>query len=281
MYNLFFHPLRKFPGPLLYRASSLPWAFRHAYGDQAFYTQRLHEEYGPIVRIGPNHLSFTDPQAFKDIYGHRLGGGPEMSKTDVFSRTIRAVPTSILNADREEHGRVRRALAHGFSDSSMRQQESMIVEYVDLLVQRLHEECDNGKRVLNMEEWYNWTTFDIVGNLVFGQAFGSLKSTKYHPWIVFIMRSIRVGAILVAMEYIGLGILVQLMFKFTSLGPIKEMRQYTDDMLTSRLSMEEGQDDLFEGLVKRREEWVSAPNSLLHRPELSSSPTRVEAYSSC
>jgi cytochrome P450 len=180
-----------------------------------------------------------------------------MSKTDVFSRTIRSVPTSILNADREEHQRVRRALAHGFSDSSMRQQESIIMEYVNLLLDRLHEECNDGKRALNLEGWYNWTTFDIVGNLVFGQAFGSLESTKLHPWIEFIMQSVRAGAILVAMDYIGLGSLVQVMFRLSGLGTIKKMQKYTSDMLTSRLSMKKERDDLFEGLVKRREEWVS------------------------
>ena len=29
----------------------------------------LHEEYGDIVRIGPNTLSFGCPEAIKDIYG--------------------------------------------------------------------------------------------------------------------------------------------------------------------------------------------------------------------
>ncbi len=57
-----------------------------------------------------------------------------MSKTEVFNRTLRDVPTSILNADREEHSKFRRALSHGFSDSAMRQQEAMIVKYIDLLL---------------------------------------------------------------------------------------------------------------------------------------------------
>jgi hypothetical protein len=74
IYNLFFHPLRKFPGPLLERASGIPWALRQIAGVQARHTQKLHERYGPVVRIGPKHLSFTDPKAWKDIYGHRVGG---------------------------------------------------------------------------------------------------------------------------------------------------------------------------------------------------------------
>lgn len=32
--------------------------------------RRLHEKYGPVIRFSPNELSYTDPQAWKDINGH-------------------------------------------------------------------------------------------------------------------------------------------------------------------------------------------------------------------
>ncbi|KAI6092809.1 putative cytochrome P450 [Hypoxylon rubiginosum] len=257
IYNLYFHPLHKFPGPKLYGASRIPWAIRHATGSQAFLTQKLHDKYGPVVRIGPGHLSFTDPRAWKDIYGHRVGAdssSAEMSKATTFTRVLRHVPPSIVNADREEHSRYRRALSHGFSSDAMRQQEPMITKYIDLLLQRLHQECDEGKAKLNVEAWYNWTTFDIVGNLVFGQSFHCLENVNYHPWIEFIFRSIRFGSIMVALTYVGLGDLVQIMAKMGGNAVIR-VRKYTDDMVKKRLAMDKERDDLFEGLVKRREEW--------------------------
>ena len=30
--------------------------------------KRFHEQYGEVVRVGPNELSFTRPAAWKDIY---------------------------------------------------------------------------------------------------------------------------------------------------------------------------------------------------------------------
>jgi len=114
VYNLFFHPLRDFPGPISQRASSLPWAWQNVCGRQAFHTQQLHEKYGSVVRITPNHLSFTEASAWRDIYGHLIGhksGAQEMTKLKALVKSIDSLPTSILNADREEHGRVRRALA--------------------------------------------------------------------------------------------------------------------------------------------------------------------------
>jgi hypothetical protein len=90
VYNLFFHPLRKFPGPLLQRASAIPWAVQLVSGVQALRTQQLHAKYGNVVRIGPNHLSFTDPAAWKDIYGHKSA---DMEKSHVFFRTLSHFPT--------------------------------------------------------------------------------------------------------------------------------------------------------------------------------------------
>ncbi|KAI1083821.1 putative cytochrome P450 [Whalleya microplaca] len=257
IYNLFFHPLRKYPGPLLHAASRLPYAIRHGSGTQAHHTQKLHDRYGPVVRIGPDHLSYTDTRAWKDIYGHRVGAESntaEMPKARTFNRILRHIPTSIINADREEHSRFRRALSHGFSDNAMREQEPIIRKYIDLLLERLHQECGNGKEKLNMEAWYNWTTFDIVGDLVFGQSFRCLESIHYHPWIEFIFTSIRFGAVLVGMTYLGLGDLVQLIAKSGS-NVILRVRGYTDAMVKSRLGMEKDRDDLFEGLVKKRDEW--------------------------
>ncbi|KAI8949521.1 isotrichodermin C-15 hydroxylase [Xylaria longipes] len=257
IYNIYFHPLRKFPGPLLQRASGLPWAIQHTHGVQAHKTQKLHDQYGPVVRIGPNHLSFTDIKAWKDIYGHRVGNdlhSNEMGKSATFVKTIREVPTSIINADREEHSRFRRALSHGFSDAAMRQQEPEIVKYVDLLIERLHEECDQGNKKLNLEAWFNWTTFDVVGNLVFGQSFNCLKNSETHPWIEFIFKSIKGGATLVAMTYLGFADLVQVLFRLGSFS-ILRVQQYTDAMVESRLSMKQSREDLFEGLVKRQDDW--------------------------
>lgn len=117
VYNLFFHPLRKFPGPILRRASSIPWAIQHVRGNQPFETHKLHEKYGPVVRITPNHLSFTNAQAFKDIYGHLVGnksGHAEMEKAIALNKPFDDVPHSIVSAGREKHGLLRRALSREF-----------------------------------------------------------------------------------------------------------------------------------------------------------------------
>lgn len=77
VYNLFFHPLCNIPGPLLHRASIIPWSIQILRGIQMFETQKMHDRYGPVVRLSPNHVAFTDPRAWKGIYstlvGHKSG----------------------------------------------------------------------------------------------------------------------------------------------------------------------------------------------------------------
>jgi tryprostatin B 6-hydroxylase len=52
LYRLFFHPLRRFPGPILARWSNLYHMHAIRASDNYLYIQRLHEKYGPIVRTG-------------------------------------------------------------------------------------------------------------------------------------------------------------------------------------------------------------------------------------
>jgi cytochrome P450 len=129
----------------------------------------LHQQYGPIVRISPNELAFSDSQAWRDIMGHRSQGGAELEKSEGFYRPIKDLPTDIVNAGREEHALLRRQMAHGFSDRSMREQQPIIKKYIDLLIHKLRVNCGDGANALNMAAWYNYTTFDVIGDLAFGE----------------------------------------------------------------------------------------------------------------
>jgi hypothetical protein len=63
--------LNKFRGPFLASFTDF-WKLQYALaGIQKPIYVDVHEKYGDIVRIGPNELSFADPQAIRDIYGPR------------------------------------------------------------------------------------------------------------------------------------------------------------------------------------------------------------------
>lgn len=219
----------------------------------------LHERYGPVVRLAPNHLSYTDPRAWKDIYGHRSGPQhahlPENPKSVVHYREP-GFPRSILDADRDEHARLRRAVAHGFSDRALREQEPLIQRYVEMLVRGLRDASEGGKAV-DIPRWYNWITFDVIGDLTFAESFGCLETRSTHPFVGMITEVVEKGSRALALRYLGLSWFIRSVLKITAFRPFEKLRAGLKDKLEHRLAIEKERYDLFEGLMKRREEWVS------------------------
>jgi len=61
--------LRQLPGPPLAAYSRL-WNIFNAAGGKSHKTfQELHQRYGKVVRVGPNHVSIAEPAMIPIIYG--------------------------------------------------------------------------------------------------------------------------------------------------------------------------------------------------------------------
>lgn len=100
--------------------------------------------------------------------------------------------TYSLVANTADHSRYRRTLAHAFSDQALRSQESLLNIYFDLFIKKLDEYIDgplNGK--IDIMSVYNQATFDIVGDLAFGEPFHALEAGKYHPWMATVFKSLK------------------------------------------------------------------------------------------
>jgi hypothetical protein len=69
IYPFYTSPLANVPGPKLNAMTK----WRQVYADftkkRTLYIHSLHQKYGPVVRIGPNELSFTGEEPMKVIYG--------------------------------------------------------------------------------------------------------------------------------------------------------------------------------------------------------------------
>ncbi|KAI2611695.1 benzoate 4-monooxygenase cytochrome P450 [Hypoxylon fragiforme] len=183
IYNVFFHPLSPVPGPKLYAMSSLPMSLSRAQGRSPYTFAALHEQYGPIVRVSPNEVSCAGPSAFKDVYGPRYGkGGP-------LARDMRTAPIkdtfsamSMFQSSVQDHARIRRQLNPAFSEKASREQEPLVMGYVDAMIEKLRAAAAGGQ-VVDIEKYTMWTTFDIQGDLVFGEdVFQCISQERYHPW---------------------------------------------------------------------------------------------------
>ncbi|KAI1823870.1 putative cytochrome P450 monooxygenase [Xylaria intraflava] len=253
IYNILFHPLRKFPGPLLHRMTVLPSVAYHIYGRLPFHVRELHQRYGPVVRVAPNELVFCSPQAWYDIYGPKKADRPELQKYEGFYHMFDHIPTSILNAPPQEHTLLRRQLSHGFSDRSMYEQEPIIGSYVNLLISRLRTAVQKSSRQ-NLREWYNWTTFDLIGDLSLGAegGFGCLKNLKTHPWVSLVTGVIRQSCMIQALCMFGMRRPMIWLSKSGFLAD-SQHRAIVYEKVAERMERDE-RPDFLQGLIANREE---------------------------
>lgn len=84
----------------------------------------------------------------------------------------------VSERDPVTHGKMRRYLSYAFSDRSLKDQENLVAEVVDLFMKQLGEYA-SGDEGADIVIWFNLTTFDIIGSLAFGESFGGVQSGKY------------------------------------------------------------------------------------------------------
>ena len=153
IYNLYYSPLAKYPGPRIAAITRLWWLRVQFSGKFPIIVHNLHLKHGEVVRIAPNELSFTGAAAWKDIYGFR-NGLPENRKDPAENTDADSRYPTIINANRSDHGRLRKLLSNAFSDKVLRGQEPVLLHYVDLLVSRLMEMHADGQP-FNIVRWFN------------------------------------------------------------------------------------------------------------------------------
>ncbi|KAL1598832.1 hypothetical protein SLS60_007974 [Paraconiothyrium brasiliense] len=195
IYRLYFHPLSKFPGPKSAAVSHVPEVLATWKGRQHKRVALLHERYGNVVRIAPDEVSFVDADAWKDIYGHgskgALGGMPH-KPWQRHSNTNGA--TSLIIAQDVDHTRMRRLFNPAFSERALKQQEPLFMKYVNLLAEKLHEGIEKDpNHKFDMLKMYNFTTFDVMGDLTFGEPLQMLSNAKYDPWVTAIFAATKTG----------------------------------------------------------------------------------------
>lgn len=195
--------MSRFPGPKSWQCNYFFLLKASIQGKLEESIKEFHEKYGPIVRYSPNGLSFTSSEAWKDIYGFHDQAPIKDPSFYGLIHLSRDRSHSIFTAGRDQHLRARKALSYAFSERALREQEPFVKAYVDLLVQRLKELAatagPSASTTVDLVEWYNFTTFDIIGDLAIGQSFNCLRGSKYHEWVHGFWSTIKLGAFVRAM----------------------------------------------------------------------------------
>ncbi|KAI1137896.1 cytochrome P450 [Hypoxylon sp. FL0543] len=174
-----FHPLHQIPGPRLAAATYLPefWYDLVLSGRYTHEIIKMHEVYGPVVRISPNEVHCSDVEFLGEIFTlgsrkrdkslHQISGSPMMSST--FATT-----------QHDLHRLRRSSLAKFFSRNQIAQLEPRIQELVQRLCDKLLSEAGKNKP-LSVQECYSCFTSDVISDYCFGESFGFLTREAWVP----------------------------------------------------------------------------------------------------
>ncbi|KAK1218250.1 hypothetical protein PQX77_014623 [Marasmius sp. AFHP31] len=182
IHRVFLHSLRKFPGPWVAAATHYYRAYYDIVKGGAWteHMVELHERYGPVVRVSPSELHFSDPKAFDDI--HVV---PKPLKDHHFYRALATQDAIVTIIDPKEASKRRVRVGSYFSRRAVLQLEQTIQKNINKLIARLTSEPYSGDRPADLLYAYRATTMDIIMSYLFAQEFGALDYPGFaHPLLV-------------------------------------------------------------------------------------------------
>ncbi|OQE88987.1 hypothetical protein PENNAL_c0015G00095 [Penicillium nalgiovense] len=179
IYRLYFSPLAlaKIPGPKLAALTFLYESYFEIVKGGQYYNHvaKLHEQYGPLIRVSPHEVHWNDPDFIDQAYPTTL------RKTDkpvwVAQRT--GTPYSIVSTSSHDlHRRRRNALNSFFSVASVRRLEPILQTYMGKMMTRL-EKSGKAEEVVQFHRVFKACASDIITLYAFGDNMGYMDSPDY------------------------------------------------------------------------------------------------------
>ncbi|KAG5748289.1 hypothetical protein H9Q70_009044 [Fusarium xylarioides] len=164
-YRLLFSPLAKFPGPKIAASTHLYESYYDYWKQGQYYKviQRMHEKYGPIVRVTPDELSINDPDFYDTVYVHG-----NIRKTESFGYSfgggLGIEDTFFASKDHDLHRKRRKPIEPYFSRNGVLKLEELIGERVEKLFHRFHELSGTGV-VVRLDYAFEAFTGDVMQHI--------------------------------------------------------------------------------------------------------------------
>lgn len=173
--------LRKFPNMTpLSGVSSLPFMILAHGGARSKHLAELHKTH-PVIRTGPNTLSYSNSRAIKDIYGHNtkcikdasyvLTAGSHFHLADVI--------------DKPDHARKRKVLSSAYALKNLESWEWKVADKTAKLIAHIDTCCtaplapgqrmpDKDDLKLDFRAWSNFFTLDAIADIGLSDKLGFL-----------------------------------------------------------------------------------------------------------
>lgn len=162
--NLFYRFLQAIPGPKLYALTKWRLAHDDWTGIRTRRIHALHQHYGPIIRVGPNELSFCSLSALKTIYG----AGSGFERTSFYRMfDVYGEQNLFTFAGVREHAGRKKLLVHAYSKSSILKNYAPVIEdRVEEFLQLLEREPDVSGEIFASLHYYS---LDSITHFLYGE----------------------------------------------------------------------------------------------------------------
>ena len=186
IYNRYFHPLSRFPGPFWASITSL-WYFQTIRLGKARNVQHsLHEKYGDFVRIGPKQLAVCHPEAIETIFGAK--NGRVWRKGGFYDGFDSHYPNSRADGfserDEAKNTERRRLIAGLYAQGNVLSYEPRVDRVIDLFYRKMEIFCESEEPA-DISLWLKRYTFDVIGEIFHGRedGFGMVREGRdYNQW---------------------------------------------------------------------------------------------------
>ncbi|KAF9890027.1 hypothetical protein FE257_006707 [Aspergillus nanangensis] len=212
LYQVFLSPLRKIPGPWLARVSRLYKVWRVYDGGVHHKDIAAHQKYGSAIRVGPSHVTVSDPAAIPLIFGISskflkvitppsfIKAVPEMTEQGDFYKPFGAryegTPWDTMFSTRDPfyHRSLKVPVSQKFSMTSIRQFEPMADECAEMFLAAMQE---LEGQTIDFGSWLQWYAFDVIAAMTFQARFGFMeKRTDVHGMIGAIEKATVYGTVI-------------------------------------------------------------------------------------
>lgn len=172
--------LRRYPNmhPLS-GISSIPFMILAQGGARSTYLAKLHKQY-PVIRTGPNALSYGDLRAIKDIYGHNT----PCTKDGAYVITAGSHYHLADVVDKHDHARKRKVLSAAYAIKNLEGWEHKVADKTFKLLAHLDKCCTAPlppntvpkPEDLNVDyrAWTNFFTLDAIADIGLSEKLGFL-----------------------------------------------------------------------------------------------------------
>ncbi|KAH7389812.1 cytochrome P450 [Pyrenochaeta sp. MPI-SDFR-AT-0127] len=181
IWRLYLSPVAKFPGRKL---AAVTFWYEFYYdvvkgGAYVYEIERMHEEFGPIIRINPYelHINDTDLDFMSKLYPSI---GKDVDKFWWSAGMFGNVAMTFGTIGHHMHKVRRAAFAKFLSPVYIRKLEPVLKELVNTLTQKVEESIQTGKTV-NLVHAYSALTQDVITEYCFSFSRNCLQKEDFAP----------------------------------------------------------------------------------------------------